>query len=135
MEYPLNNSILVVDDEKINLNVMNHTLHRDYNIYVAKDGKTALELANDYVPDLILLDVIMPEMDGYEVISRLKASERTKNIPVIFITGLSGSEDMEKGIALGAVDFVTKPLTATVLKEKVKRHINGVSQNRLVQAV
>ena len=126
MEYTLNHSILVVDDEKINLNVMNHTLQRDYTIYAAKDGKTAIKIANECVPDLILLDVVMPEMDGYEVISKLKASEKTKDIPVIFITGLSDSEDIEKGIALGAVDFVTKPLTATVLKEKVKLQIQSV---------
>ena len=129
MEHELNRSVLVVDDEKINLNVMNHTLHQEYTIYSAKNGMTALELANEHLPDLILLDIVMPDMDGYEVISRLKASERTKDIPVIFITGLSDSEDMEKGIALGAVDFVTKPLTATVLKEKVRKQILEAVQN------
>ena len=131
MENALTHSILVVDDEKINLNIMNHTLQREYIIYAAKNGKTALELANECMPDLILLDVIMPEMDGYEVISKLKASEKTKDIPVIFITGLSDNEDIERGISLGAVDFVSKPLTATVLKEKVKRQLQGEVLNRL----
>jgi len=123
METALNYSILVVDDEKTNLNVLNHTLHREYVVYMAKDGKTALEIANNYMPDLILLDIIMPDMDGYEVITTLKASEKTKDIPVIFITGLDSDEDIEKGKALGAADYISKPFSATILKEKVNKHI------------
>ena len=123
METNLNYSILIVDDEKTNLNVLNHTLHREYVVYMARDGKTAIEIASDYLPDLILLDIIMPDMDGYEVISVLKSSEITKDIPVIFITGLDSSEDLEKGMALGAADYISKPFSATILKDKVSKHI------------
>ena len=123
MENGNNLSILIVDDEKQNLNVLNHTLHREYTIYMARDGKTALEIANESVPDLILLDIIMPEMDGYEVIAQLKASDKTKDIPVIFITGLDSAEDIEKGKSVGAVDYISKPFSASSLKEKVGKHI------------
>ena len=126
MENKLNYSILIVDDEKQNLNVLNHTLHREYTVYMARDGKTAIEIANEYVPDLILLDIIMPDMDGYEVISALKASEKTKNIPVIFITGLDSKDEKEMGIALGAVAYISKPFSAAVLKATVNEQIKKI---------
>jgi len=115
--------ILVVDDEKPNLNVLNFILHREYVVYLAKDGQTALELAEEYLPDLILLDIILPDLDGYEVMTRLKASEKTRNIPVIFITGLNSSEDVEKGLQMGAADYITKPFSAGIVLEKARQHI------------
>ena len=118
-------SILVVDDEKPNLNVLHFILRRDYVVYLAKDGQTALDLAEEYQPDLILLDIILPDLDGYEVITRLKTSERTKDIPVIFITGLNSDKDMEKGLQLGAADYIAKPFSAGIVLGKVRQQISG----------
>ena len=115
--------ILIVDDEKSNLNVLAHTLRQEYTVYTAKDGITGIEIANEYLPDLILLDIIMPEMDGYEVIAKLKESERTKIIPVIFITGLANHESVEKGMSLGAADYIFKPFNAVTIKEKVEKQL------------
>jgi CheY-like chemotaxis protein len=111
--------ILVVDDEKSNLNVLNHILHQEHIVYLAKDGQIGLEIANECMPDLILLDIIMPDMDGYEVLSTLKASAATQNIPVVFITGLGDNGDREKGLTAGAADYISKPFSATIVKETV----------------
>jgi response regulator RpfG family c-di-GMP phosphodiesterase len=118
-------SILIVDDDKSHLNVLAHILRRDYMVYTAKNGKTGLEIANEYVPDLILLDIIMPDMDGYDVFKELKIMDKTKSIPVIFVTSLVKKEDIEKGMAMGAVDYITKPLNTASVKEKVNAHINA----------
>jgi putative two-component system response regulator len=83
------NSLLVVDDDSANLMVLSHLLQAEYTIYTAKDGVSAIQKAKKFLPDLILLDILMPGMDGYEVFSVLQQSERTKHIPVIFITGLN----------------------------------------------
>ena len=96
------NTLLVVDDEKANLKVLAHILISEYIIYTATNGADAIEKANEYMPDLILLDIHMPDMDGYEVLAALKSSDKTRNIPVIFITGLSSVEDEEKGLDLDA---------------------------------
>ena len=115
--------ILIVDDEKSNLNVLSHTLRNDYTLYTARDGRTGLDIADEFLPDLILLDIIMPGMDGFEVLAELKASEKTRDIPVVFITGLVNNESMEKGIDMGAVDYIFKPFTADVIREKVERQL------------
>ena len=96
------NSILIVDDEKSNLLYLNSILSADYTIYTARSGLEGIKRASELGPDLILLDIVMPEMDGYEALVALKGSEKTRAIPVIFITGLSGSEDEARGLALGA---------------------------------
>jgi len=112
--------ILIVDDEKMNIIALAHYLKTQFEIIVATDGETGLEAAEKHVPDLILLDIIMPEMNGFEVIEKLKKSEVTKNIPVIFITGLNNAENEEKGIALGAVDFITKPFSKVIVKARIE---------------
>ena len=117
------NSVLIVDDEKLNIMALTQILSRDYNIYAAKNGKDALEVADEYLPDVILLDIVMPGMDGYEVLSKLKSSSRTKTIPVIFITGLSAVKDEEKGLALGAADYISKPFSSAVVKLRVHNQI------------
>jgi len=116
-------SVLIVDDETPNLKVLTHILSSEYTIYTAKDGLTAVEMAKKYMPDLILLDVVMTDMDGYEVLSILKASDKTRAIPIIFISGLNSSEDEEKGLALGAVDYIGKPFSAATVKSKVQKQI------------
>ena len=94
-----------------------------------------MELARDYKPDLILLDVLMPEMSGFEVITKLKESDATSRIPVIFITGLTGAEDEEKGFFLGAVDYITKPFNKAIVKARVNTHIKIIDQMRTIEQI
>ena len=104
--------ILVVDDERLNINVLVDLLKPDYKMMAAKSGEQALKavrIANP--PDLILLDIMMPEMDGYEVCRRLKADEATRDIPVIFVTAMGDTSDETKGLEVGAVDYLTKPIS------------------------
>ena len=129
----MKNSILIVDDEKMNLQVLVHILSGEYTIYTAKDGRSAIEKAKQYLPDLILLDIIMPEMDGYEVLTALKAAEETREIPVIFITGLSSSEDEEKGLNYDAADYISKPFRPMIVNLRVRNQIRNVNQMRLIE--
>jgi len=115
--------ILIVDDEAMNIKALAHILEDDYNIYTDKNGLEAVETAEQLLPDIILLDILMPDIDGYEVITRLKNSDKTKNIPVIFISGLSDPEAKAKGMALGAVDYITKPFTSQEVEDKIKKHL------------
>jgi putative two-component system response regulator len=133
VEQPAKNSLLLVDDETANLLVLNHILGADYTLYTAKDGAGAIKRAAEYLPDLILLDILMPGMDGYEVLSELKKTEKTKGIPVIFITGLSGGGDEEKGLLLGADDYISKPFNNTIVKSRVRNQIRIVNQMRLIE--
>jgi len=115
--------ILVIDDEKMNIIALAHFLKPQYEIIVAVDGASALEAAAKHMPDIILLDIIMPDISGFEVIIKLKDCEETKNIPVIFITGLNSANDEEKGLSLGAVDYINKPFNKSIVKSKVKTHL------------
>ena len=116
--------LLIVDDTPANIKVLNDLLREDCAIAVATSGPRALELAwGEETPDLVLLDIMMPDMDGYEVISRLKAHPRTKDVPVIFVTAMSDEEDEAKGLALGAVDYITKPYRAGLVKARVRNHL------------
>ncbi len=105
-------TVLVVDDNPDNMTVVSDLLMPFYKVKVAPSGSRALEIVFiDPLPDLILLDVMMPEMDGYEVIKHFKGDLRTKDIPVIFLTAMDSARDEEKGLKLGAVDYVTKAYT------------------------
>lgn len=116
--------ILVVDDERFNINVLSDLLKPNYKIMAAISGKQALKAAQSgNPPNLILLDVMMPEMDGYEVCKQLKADEKTRNIPVIFVTAMGQETDEEKGFAVGAVDYITKPISAPIVEARVKTQI------------
>ncbi|MCL2058809.1 MAG: diguanylate cyclase [Oscillospiraceae bacterium] len=125
--------ILLVDDEPSSLKVLNQILSADYEIYMAKSGQEALELAVSESPDLILLDVVMEDMSGYEVLQQLKEHTETSLTPVIFITSLSTAEDEEKGLILGASDYITKPFLDVVVKARVKTQINNVRQRREIE--
>jgi len=115
--------ILIVDDTVENIQILSEILN-DYKKTIATDGKIALELANtDPKPDIILLDIMMPDMDGYEVCARLKENQETKDIPVIFITANTEIEDEIKGLELGAVDFITKPISPPKVIARVKTHL------------
>lgn len=116
-------TILVVDDTEVNIDLMVAILGDEYDVSVALDGKTALELANTVSPDLVLLDIMMPGMNGYDVCRHLKANEATRAIPVIFITALSGEGDEAKGLELGAVDYITKPFKPAIVKNRVRNHL------------
>ena len=116
--------ILVVDDTPANLKVLSGLLRDTYHISVATNGPDALELAmSESRPDLILLDIMMPDMDGYEVIKRLKSEDYTKNIPVLFVTAKGEVEDETHGLALGAVDYITKPISPSIVQARVKTHM------------
>ena len=109
-------TILLVDDNTTNLQLLHETLERpEYKLLVAKNGRSALSIAQRARPSLILLDIMMPEMDGYEVCRRLKADDTTHQIPVIFITALADEEDEAKGLELGAADYISKPINARKL--------------------
>lgn len=117
--------ILLVDDEPMNIHVLIEALKDSYELLVATNGKEALKLAeSEPKPDLILLDIMMPEMDGYEVIERLKGNDNTKDIPVIFVSALSEIEDEAKGLELGAVDYITKPFNLRIAKARIKTHLD-----------
>jgi putative two-component system response regulator len=117
-------TILAVDDTKENLMVIGQLLQPYYHVRVANSGQRALKAAaNPPIPDLILLDVMMPEMDGYQVIMELKTNLQTHDIPVIFVTAMDADQDEEHGLALGAVDYVTKPIKPAILLARVRAHL------------
>ena len=117
-------TVLVVDDTPTNIHILMEILKNDYRVVAAVNGKRALQLAaSDPSPDIILLDVMMPEMDGNEVCARLKAEPKTRDIPIIFITAKSEAQDETKGFELGAVDYITKPISPPVVLARVKSHL------------
>lgn len=116
-------TILAVDDTLANIDVVKGVLSQDYLVQAATSGKLALKIIDKMKPDLILLDIMMPEMDGYDVCATLKSKAETKDIPIIFLTAKSQVEDETKGLSLGAVDYITKPISPPILKERVKNHL------------
>lgn len=127
-------SILVVDDEKSNIDVLNHILKDKYKIYIAKNGENAVKIARENVPDLILLDIIMPEMDGFEVLAKIKEPGATScGIPVIFITGQDSQEDEIKGLNMGAVDYITKPFHNVIVEARIGTHMKIVEQMHIIE--
>jgi len=117
--------ILIVDDTLKNIQVLGSILlEQEYDIHVAQNGQQALDASHAIKPDLILLDVIMPELDGFEICRRLKTDDKTKHIPVIFLTAKTAEEDILKGFELGGVDYVTKPFSSVVLLARVNTHLN-----------
>jgi len=126
------NSILIVDDEKANIIALTYILSQEYTIYAAKNGRDAIETAKEHAPDLILLDIIMPGIDGYELLSQLKNTLETKATPVIFITGLAETEAEEKGMALGASDYITKPFSQDIVRLRVRNQMQILNQIRII---
>src|SRR6478735_788345 len=124
-------TILVVDDTPNNIAVLTEILRGDYRVLAAINGEQALKIARgDSPPDLILLDVMMPGMSGHEVCQRLKAESSTRKIPVIFVTAMNQVEDEAQGFALGAVDYITKPVSPPIVKARVRTHLALYDQNR-----
>jgi len=129
------NSVLVVDDENANILALTHILNYEYIVYAVKNGETAIKIAEKQHPDVILLDIVMPEMDGFTVINELKNNEVTRNIPVIFISGLNSVLDEEKGLSLGAADYISKPFSPAVVRLRVRNQIRMINQLHIIEQV
>lgn len=127
--------ILVVDDEVFNLQFLTDLLITDHHISTAKDGQKALRLAASLLPDLIILDVVMPDMDGYEVIRALKADKTTRHIPVIFLTSLDNAQDEERGLSLGALDYISKPFHPAIVMVRVNNILELVQHRKLLEKI
>ena len=123
--------LLLVDDEPTNLQVLRHVLQADYRLLFATEGERALQVAREQRPDLILLDIMMPHLDGYAVCKALKADAATAAIPVIFITALTDTQDETAGFDAGAVDYITKPISPPVVRVRVRTHLSLVRLDEL----
>ena len=129
-------TILIVDDIPSNIKILGESLKTEYKIRLATNGEKALKIATSSTPpDLILLDVVMPGMDGYEVCRRLKEDATTRSIPVIFITTMSEEEDETKGLTLGAIDYITKPFSLPIVKARVKTHLELKHHRDVLEAL
>ena len=133
MHIPEKKSLLIVDDEKINILTFKHILGDEYTIYSAKNGQEAIEIAKKHLPDLILLDILMPDMNGYEVLTLIKTIKELAEIPVIFITGLTHTEDEERGLNMGAVDYITKPFNPAIVKLRVRNQIQMLNMAKMIK--
>ncbi len=118
-----NQTVLIVDDTPATIEILGEILGAEQETIFATSGPEALDIARDQQPDLILLDVLMPDMDGYEVLAKLKADPRTRAIPVIFITAMDRDEDEAKGLEAGAIDYITKPVNPVIVKARVHNHL------------
>lgn len=116
-------TVLVVDDMPVNIEIINEILRDNYDILFATNGKDALTIAVEQVPDLILLDVVMPGMNGYDICIKLKSDKSTRDIPVIFVTSMGQEEDESRGLSLGAIDYITKPIRPSIVKARVNNHM------------
>ena len=125
--------LLIVDDEPGNIRILSNILAEDYVLSAATDAKQALDLAKNQSPDLILLDMVMPEMDGLAVCEALKASEDTRDIPVIFVTSMNDPENEERGLLAGAVDYISKPVSPPIVKARVKIHLQNFLTVRFLE--
>ncbi|OSM02204.1 HD domain-containing phosphohydrolase [Magnetofaba australis] len=128
-------TVLAVDDTPENLHVFKELLSADYRVQVATNGVTALKISATQRPDLILLDIMMPGMDGYEVCRHLKSDPHTASIPVIFVTAMSDVMDEHRGLEAGAVDYVTKPVQPALLEARVRTHMALADQQRACEAL
>lgn len=121
-------SVLIIDDDWLNITALTHLLSDEFNVFTERYGSKGVEAAKDVKPDVILLDVVMPDMNGFEVITALKKDEETKDIPVIFVTGLNNTRDEEQGLVLGAVDYINKPFSSYIVKLRIRNQLQISSQ-------
>jgi diguanylate cyclase (GGDEF)-like protein len=129
-------TLLLVDDERLHINILNNMLKESYEIKVALNGRQAVDRAISFPqPDLILLDVQMPELDGFEVLTLLQKDSRTREIPVIFITAMNSEDDETKGFELGAVDYITKPFSPAIVNARIKIHLKLLKQKCELQVM
>jgi diguanylate cyclase (GGDEF)-like protein len=125
--------VLIADDDAVNRQVLADLLKPEYTVLLAKNGEQALERIQRHAPDLVLLDVMMPDMDGYEVLRRLRADPQTAQVTVIFISGMNRPEDEANGLKMGASDYIAKPYNATVVMARVALHLQLVRQRRMLE--
>ena len=116
--------ILIVDDQAENIQILSGILNEQYTLHFATTGAKAIAVAQEQLPDLILLDLFLPDINGYEVCNSLKSEEETSEIPVIFVTVSDDCDDEAKGLALGAIDYMTKPLNPAIVRARVKNHLD-----------
>jgi diguanylate cyclase (GGDEF)-like protein len=135
MEKDTKRTLVIVDDEAPVLSVLNRILSGEYGILTAKTGTEALKLAQEQHPDLILLDILLPDLDGYNVLVQLKSNTETNGIPVIFITGLNSDEDEEKSFLLGASDYIIKPFKPAAIKARIKKHLDILNQMKALEGI
>jgi len=126
-------TLLCIDDETVNLKILASIFKENYRVVVSKSAHQGMEKAIEIIPDLILLDVIMPNENGFELIVKLKAHPDLKHIPVIFITGLQNSNDEEKGLTLGACDYIQKPFNYGIVRARVNTHLELIRQRNLLE--
>ncbi len=131
----LDQTILIVDDDKSNRKMLKKLLQEQAKIIFAKNGKQAKELAKKHIPDLILLDIIMPDISGFDVIKWLKDTPETMNISVIFITGLANDEDEERGFDLGGCDYIYKPFKSKIVIARVMMHLELIHQRKMLDEI
>jgi putative two-component system response regulator len=117
--------VFLVDDDLTNLTVGKKALSDSFKVFTMDSGEAMLEMVKNIKPDIVLLDISMPQMDGYEVLRRIREIEDLEDVPVIFLTGLNDSTEIMKGISLGPADYITKPFLTKHLLERVKAHISG----------
>ena len=122
--------ILAIDDSPMILRALGDILKADYNVLIAKSGEQGISSAQKNIPDIILLDVMMPGMSGFDVIEVLKADDITKDIPVIFITGDNSADSKEKGYQLGAVDYIEKPFVEIIVKKRMEFNARFIEMKR-----
>lgn len=131
---PTRPRLLVVDDQATNIQVLYQILSSDYQVLMATSGAQALALCASKQPDLVLLDLVMPDMDGYQVCQRLKSDAATRDIPVIFVTAQTDESAEEKGFDLGAVDFISKPINPRIVRARIKTHLMLKAQSDLLRS-
>ena len=129
------NTVLIVDDSITNVAILNQILRSEYTIYMENDGESCIKAALELRPDVILLDIMMPGIDGFEVIKILQSEPRTKDIPVIFITGLRDAKAEERGLELGAADYIQKPFSEGIIKLRVRNQMKIINQMRLIHNI
>ena len=127
--------LLIVDDQPLNIRLLNQVFQADCEVFVATSGEDALKFCEDQLPDMILLDVVMPGLDGYEVCRRLKRDPRTREIPVVFVTSQSDTAEEEDGLAAGAVDFIAKSASANVMRARINTLMTLKRQNDLLRSM
>lgn len=127
--------LLLVDDQPINIQVLYQAFAGDYQVFMATSGAQALAICRENPPDLVLLDVVMPDMDGFEVCTQLKAEEATRHIPVIFVTAHNDQAQETHGLSLGAVDFIAKPINPAVVRARVQTHLTLKFQSDLLRSL
>jgi len=129
LQVPGRHKVLIVDDTTANIEILYKILHGEYDVFFAKNGRDGIKVVQREMPDLILLDIMMPEMDGYQVCTQLKADPLTASIPVIFITAMGSEEDETKGLDCGAIDYLTKPISPPIVRARVRNHLE-LKRNR-----